>query len=377
MQLELAPHREAPQRDGSRGLQQHRQWGTVSSDANRHDFAEGRRTAHATGRAPLPDRSSSSMQRESFRSSHQPHRQQSRPPQPPSSPRLTPSSPRLRGSNNATETTTHPTFPLQQPFSSHTSQAPPAQQHSYCRRPSSCTLQSPSHGSNQRAYPSHLPAYQLTAEQQMHRPPTAPLSAAANPIDMQHLQQHVDAPMPYPQQNLVLEAPPPLPPLPPGASSPSAKGGHNKQAAAAAEKGNDSSDSSSSQVASQQQHSVRARLGLLERAGNGTSASFADQDRRAVTTRASAPAVQHQAAQVIDAQHGTSTLTKQQAADAVKAMIKPLYAAKALSKEQFKAVAQSCTHMLADANRQIRSSVHQVVCDCLTQMGLDQAASCL
>ena len=70
-------------------------------------------------------------------------------------------------------------------------------------------------------------------------------------------------------------------------------------------------------------------------------------------------------------------MTKQQAADAVKALIKPLYAAKTLSKDQFKAVAQSCTHTLADRERPAERSVRQVVRECLSSMGLSPIAALL
>ena len=373
MQLNLASGRQAPH-EGRRGLLQHRpESGRVSSGVNRHDSAEGRRMVHAIGRASLPDRSSSSMQRESLRSLHQPHTQQPRPPQPPSSPRLTPSSPRLRGAHNATDTTAGPALALQQAFSSHPCHTTSAQQHSYGRYPSSYALLDPTRGSNQQAHSSQLPAYDHAAQQPGYWPPSAPLPATTSPNEMQQPQQHVNLPVHYPQQGPALEGPPPLPALPPGVSSPNARVECDKQADAT-EKGDDSSDSSSSQVASQQQHNIRAMPGRL---AGASDASFANQDRRAVVTRAPGAAIQLPTARAIDLQCGTPTLTKQQAADAVKAIIKPLYAAKALSKEQFKAVAQSCTHMLADPNRQIQCSVHQVVSDRLTEMGLSQAASCL
>lgn len=70
-------------------------------------------------------------------------------------------------------------------------------------------------------------------------------------------------------------------------------------------------------------------------------------------------------------------MSKQQAADAVKALIKPLYAAKALSKDQFKAVAQTCTHALAGTSTLVADSnaVRAVVCNCLTDMGLSNTAA--
>ena len=63
-------------------------------------------------------------------------------------------------------------------------------------------------------------------------------------------------------------------------------------------------------------------------------------------------------------------LTKQHAADVVKGLIKPLYLAKQLSKEQFKAIAQACTHKLASAEGTAGRSELNVVQDCMKDLGL-------
>ena len=96
--------------------------------------------------------------------------------------------------------------------------------------------------------------------------------------------------------------------------------------------------------------------------------------------RASDNLQQAQVASAQDSGHVTGalpTMTKQQAADAVKALIKPLYAVKTLSKNQFKVVAQTCTHALADVERHLGDSVglHAMVHDCLVGMGLSDAAA--
>lgn len=68
-------------------------------------------------------------------------------------------------------------------------------------------------------------------------------------------------------------------------------------------------------------------------------------------------------------------LSKQEAADAVRAVLKPLYAGKFVSKDQFKAAAQSATHALVGPQASAGKDVKQVVQDCLITMGLRQAAS--
>lgn len=66
------------------------------------------------------------------------------------------------------------------------------------------------------------------------------------------------------------------------------------------------------------------------------------------------------------------SMTKQQAADAVKTLLKPLYVAKALSRDQFKAVAKTCTHALAGTSALAGAGdgVREVVGNCLRDMGV-------
>ena len=70
-------------------------------------------------------------------------------------------------------------------------------------------------------------------------------------------------------------------------------------------------------------------------------------------------------------------MSKKEAADAVKNMIKPLYKSQQLSKEQFKAIAQSCTHTLADPAKRAGCSPKTVVQDFMKEIGLGRQASYL
>ena len=68
-------------------------------------------------------------------------------------------------------------------------------------------------------------------------------------------------------------------------------------------------------------------------------------------------------------------MSKQEAADAVKAIIKPLYNRQQLSKEQFKAIAQSCTHTLADPAKRAGRSPEIVVQNFMQELGLSRQSA--
>lgn len=133
-----------------------------------------------------------------------------------------------------------------------------------------------------------------------------------------------------------------------------------RKQAAAVRNNDDSSDSSSSQVAARQ-HGSR----MMPSMPDNDTTGFAETTRPAVRDPAAAASAPESSGSLLG-------MTKQQAADAVKALIKPLYAAEALSRDQFKAVAQTCTHALAGTSTLVTDSktVRSVVCNCLTDMGL-------
>ena len=151
-----------------------------------------------------------------------------------------------------------------------------------------------------------------------------------------------------------------------------------QQAAAAVGHRDDSSDSSSSQLASQQ-HGVSVLPGIPDRSRTGSSSRQVGMDATAAAVRDANGVLQARAELAQDSGHAVGILpnmTKQQAADAVKALIKPLYAAEALSRDQFKTVAQICTHALANSRLSGGSTaVREVVCGCLTDMGLGDTAA--
>ncbi len=143
-----------------------------------------------------------------------------------------------------------------------------------------------------------------------------------------------------------------------------------------ADRGEDSSDSSTSQLASRQP----AVQGL--RAADISDATVAPRSRQHASTKAfqehHADAGQcNEAASSGAASQPHYKTTKQEAADAVKALIKPLYVAKQLSKEQFKVIAQSCTHTLANNERAVQQDAREAVRDCLNNMGLSEQAELL
>ena len=139
----------------------------------------------------------------------------------------------------------------------------------------------------------------------------------------------------------------------------------------AGDNGNDSSDSSTSQVASRQQ----------------AAGSKAQQQQHIGATLSQVPAVgtnlhveERQVSAQPDVMPPSVTLnmlvmSKHEAADAVRALMKPLYAARLLDKAQFKAVAQAATHSLNDPQSDASKDVKQTVKDCLQTVGLGQAAS--
>lgn len=142
------------------------------------------------------------------------------------------------------------------------------------------------------------------------------------------------------------------------------------------DRGEDSSDSSTSQLASRQ----RAVQGL--QATDISDATLGPRSRRHASTKAlqtnHANAAQHdEAASSGAASELHLRLTKQEAADAVKTLIKPLYVAKQLSKEQFKVIAQSCTHILTNNKRAAQQDACRVVLDCMNDMGLSEQAALL
>lgn len=144
------------------------------------------------------------------------------------------------------------------------------------------------------------------------------------------------------------------------------------------DRGDDSSDSSTSQLASRQ----RAVQGLQATDDMISNATVAPRSRQHTSTKAlqegCADAGQRdEAAGGGPAPQPHYKMTKQEAADAVKALIKPLYVAKQLSKEQFKVIAQSCTHTLANNERAVQQDARGVVRDCMNDMGLREQAELL
>ncbi|KAA6419646.1 MAG: hypothetical protein FRX49_10370 [Trebouxia sp. A1-2] len=142
------------------------------------------------------------------------------------------------------------------------------------------------------------------------------------------------------------------------------------------DKGEDSSDSSTSQLASRQQ----AVQGL--QATDMSDATLGSRSRQHVGTKGlqdiHADAGQRgEAASSEAASEPNYKMTKQEAADAVKTLIKPLYVAKQLSKEQFKVIAQSCTHTLANNERTVQQDARGIVRDCMNDMGLSEQAELL
>lgn len=129
----------------------------------------------------------------------------------------------------------------------------------------------------------------------------------------------------------------------------------------------DSSGSSSSQVHPQQQSCI----GAANHSQDHVDKKHGDDG----------PA-QHVVCQANDARHvplkqpaepPQRTLSKQEAFDAVRTLLKPLYTDKLVSKEQFKAVAQSATHDLVKSQTSVEREIKQVVIGYLASAGLHQA----
>ena len=152
--------------------------------------------------------------------------------------------------------------------------------------------------------------------------------------------------------------------------------GQVAQHAMGPDRGEDSSDSSTSQLASRQQ----AVQGL--QATDVSDGTVAPRSRQHASTKVlqehHADAGQRdEAASSGAASQPQYKMTKQEAADAVKALIKPLYVAKQLSKVQFKVIAQSCTHALANNERAVQQDARGAVRDCMNKMGLSEQAEIL
>lgn len=333
---------------------------------------QGRRITHAASRGSMHNRTSSHQQ--------PPERPLQLDSQLPSYP---PSSPRLRGADNTLETTDSGCV-LPVPSSSGRNSAP-CEHHQRGRPSTSGTDQ----GCAQQAYSLGLPIPSHQYSQHRSQPWSNPAlsapvhsGAVSGQVQQPREQQQFLNPyvqLPRPALSPSPEALPPLPPGPPPDAAAGSVSSYRQQAAAAASVGSrdDSSDSSSSQLASQQ-HSIRRVPGVPDGCVICSSTRAA---KPAATKAADDPPDNAQqvespghSRQVVGHQH---SMTKQQAADAVKALIKPLYVAKGLSKDQFKTVAQSCTHALANADRCLADSsgVREVVRDCLTGMGLSDAAA--
>lgn len=135
----------------------------------------------------------------------------------------------------------------------------------------------------------------------------------------------------------------------------------------------DSSDSSTSQLASQQ-HAAQGlqAIHMAEVSGNRHHA----HGSRDVAQRSADAGRETGAAISQAASEPRHRMTKQEAADAVKKLIKPLYAAKKLSKAEFKAVAQKCTHSLA-SDQTAAQGVHTIVIDCMKLLGLTEQSAFL
>lgn len=127
--------------------------------------------------------------------------------------------------------------------------------------------------------------------------------------------------------------------------------------------GNDSSESSSSQMVHQQQPG-----GPRSTANHKLAASQA-KARHAVLHKPEQADKLRKPSAKLPAVAAGPLLSKQQAADAVRAVLKPLYASKLVSKDQFKAVAQSATHVLVD-QAAAGKDVKQTVQTCLAAVGL-------
>lgn len=326
----------------------------------------------------MHNRSSSHRQQDAARSLQPSERLLPRDPQLPDFP----SSPRLRG-GDTTQEATGSAYVLPAPDSCYPHIIPVNQQQ---RRQHSDS--DTGHAHAQQGCSRGLPFVdQQHHQQQQHFQPwsghaqSTPVQSGAAYHEVQHLQQQHWSPNPYAQvPRLVMnpspEAKPPLPSGPPSAAAVSAPH-HTQQAAAATGKGDDSSDSSSSQLASSRRDSTRVLPGILD------SGRIGKTGRLGANTSVVRDTDNLQRYDVVSPQeagHAAGlwhTMTKQQAADAVKALIKPLYVAKALSKDQFKAVAQTCTHTLAAANGHSGDNigVRKTVCDCLIRMNLNEAAA--
>ena len=347
---------------------------------HRHDLLQGGRPTgrHAASRASTHNRSSSHQQQDIVRSLQPPERLLPRDHQLP----LPPSSPGLHGSDN---TLVHAAsgYSLPVPGSSRP-HASPVEQHQ-CRQHSTSDA-GQVHAYTHQGYSRGLPfVHQQHPQQQpwSGHAPSALVQPAAIPEEVQHPQQQQRSPilyvqLPRPPLNPRPEATPPLPPGPPPAAPESAPS-HMQQVAAGNGNRDDSSDSSSSQLASSQRHSTRVLPGNLDRGRVGLPIQAARLNANIAVARASYD-LQQQVASGQDSGRVAGALprmTKQQAADAVKALIKPLYVVKALSKDQFKAVAQTCTHALADIEGHLgdNTGVHDMVHDCLVGIGLSEAAA--
>ena len=152
--------------------------------------------------------------------------------------------------------------------------------------------------------------------------------------------------------------------------------GQVAQHAMGPDRGEDSSDSSTSQLASRQ----RAVQGL--QATDISDATVAPRSPQHASTKALQENCVDAGQRDEAASSGAASkphlkMTKQEAADAVKALIKPLYVAKQLSKEQFKVIAQSCTHTLANQERAVQQDTRGVLRDCMNNMGLSEQAGLL
>lgn len=136
----------------------------------------------------------------------------------------------------------------------------------------------------------------------------------------------------------------------------------------------DSSDSSTSQLASQR-HAAQG-LQATHMAEVSGSQHHAHGSRDVAQRSAGAGRDPGAAAISQAASEPRHRMTKQEAADAVKKLIKPLYAAKKLSKDEFKAVAQKCTHSLAN-DQTAAQDVHTIVKDCMKLLGLTEQSAFL
>ena len=363
------------------------------SGSGRAESAAGGRATREPDRHSLQQHSSSSMHRRLPRGTSHIHRQTDAVQGPAHGPGL-------RGTDNATDNSHPDTAAADADSYTPNPNLMPAQQ-SFLDRPNdavqppepwSTQLSQQQPWSQHQSWSQHQPwASQASWQQQQQQP--AQIAASLYP-PMQH-QAYAD---PSRQQTSWNELrAPPVPPDDPAqlGQAPSkdhAVGqvaqhamGQDAQHAmgqvaqhAVPDRGADSSDSSTSQLASRQ----RAVQGLQATDDMISNATVAPRSRQHTSTKAlqedCADAGQRdEAAGGGPAPQPHYKMTKQEAADAVKALIKPLYVAKQLSKEQFKVIAQSCTHTLANNERAVQQDARGVVRDCISDMGLREQAELL